>query len=111
MKILFTILIVINLLSASTDMLPPSEASSELAFIATSDYECNYYIELAGQDLLTLANLERNPNSKAIQQAYNSFMYNSTQATTICMDINELAVAEIVDIQNSISYYYYKNYK
>ena len=106
---LLTLLVTFSL--ASTDMLPPNEASSELAFIATSDYECNLYIELAGQDLLTLANIERNPNSKAIQQAYNSFMYHSTQATTICMDINELAVAEIVDIQNSISYYYYKNYK
>ncbi len=96
---------------ASTDMLPPSEASSELAFIATSDYECNLYVELAGTDLLALAQAEKHANSKAIQQAYNSFMYHSTQATTICSYINELAVAEIVDIQNSISYYYYKNYK
>ena len=96
---------------ATTDMLPPSEASNELSFIATSDYQCNLYMELASQDLLTLAAAEKYPNTKAVQQAYNSFMYHSSRATTICIDIDELAVASIQDVQNSVSYYYYKHYK
>ena len=110
MKLLLLSLLA-TLTFAATDMLPPSEASSELAFVSSSDYECNYYIELAGQDLTTLSIAERTPNSKAIQSAFTSFMYHSSQATTICSYINELVVADIVDIQNSISYYYYKHYK
>lgn len=108
---LFLLTLLATFSLASTDMLPPSEASNELAFITTSDYECNYYIELAGQDLLTLATLEQSPKSKAIQQAYNSFMYHSTRATSICMYIDELTASEIIDVQNSISYYYYKHNK
>lgn len=96
---------------ASTDMLPPHEAVNELAFLSTSDFECNLYMELANQDLLTFAKAEQQPNSKAIQQAYNSFMYHSSQATTICNYIDELTVAGIQDVQDSISYYYYKHYK
>jgi hypothetical protein len=96
---------------ASADMLPPSEASSELTFIATSDYECNLYIELAGTDLLALTQAEKQSNPKAIQQAFNSFMQHSSRAITICSYVNELAVSDIVNIQNSISHYYYKHYK
>ena len=110
MKLLLLSLLT-TLTFASTDLLPPSEASNELAFIASSDYECNLYIELAGNDLLTLAKAEQTTNSKAVQSAFNSFMYHSSRATTICSYINELVVADIVDIQNSISYYYYKHYK
>ena len=96
---------------ASTDMLPPAEASKELNFIATSDYECNYYLELAGQDLLTLANFDTSHKPRDVKRLYEAFMDHSTRATEICIEINRLIVDDIINIQNDITYYYNKNYK
>ena len=96
---------------ASTDMLPPSEASKELAYIATDNYECNYFIELAGQDLLTLAAFDSNQPKKDIKKVYDAFMEHSTKATTICVYINKLIVNDITEIQDDITYFYNQNYK
>lgn len=90
--------------AATTDILPPKEASNELAFIATDNYECNYFIELAGQDLLLLA-------SSHSKRDYDAFMEHSTKATTICVYINKLITNDIVNIQNDVTYFYNQNYK
>ena len=96
---------------ASTDMLPPSEASKELAYIATDNYECNYYLELAGQDLLSLANYDTSHKPIKVKKLYQAFMDHSTKAREICIHINKLVVDDIIEIQDDITYFYNQNYK
>ena len=108
---LFLLTLLASLSLASTDVYPPKEAYNEFVFIATSDYHCNLYIELAGQNLEAMADAESILDTKQLKEALNQFMYNSSKAISICVYIDEQTTAEIVEIQNSISYYYYKNYK
>lgn len=96
---------------ASTDMLPPQEASKELAYIATENYECNYYLELAGQDLLHLANYDTLHKPAQVTKLYQAFMNHSTRAREVCMYINQLVADDISEIQNDITYFYNQNYR
>ena len=96
---------------ASTDMLPPSEASKELAYIATDDYECNYYLELAGQDLLLLAKYDTSHKPVKVTKLYKAFMDHSTRAREVCIHINQLVADDISEIQDNITYFYNQNYK
>ena len=110
MKLLLLALLA-SLSLASTDVYPPKEAYNEFTFIATSDYQCNLYIELAGQNLEAMADAESTLNTKQLKASFHQFMNNSSKAIDVCAYIDEQTTADIVEIQNSISYYYYKNYK
>ena len=96
---------------ASTDILPPQEASKELAYIATDNYECNYYLELAGQDILLLAKYDTSHKPVQVTKLYKAFMENSNKAREVCIHINKLVVDDIIEIQDDITYFYNKNYK
>ena len=108
---LFLLTLLATFSLASTDVYPPKEAYNEYAFIATSDYSCNLYIELAGQNLEALADAESTSNIKQLRASFNQFMTNSSKAIEVCSYIDEQTTADIVEIQNGVSYYYYKNYK
>ena len=108
---LFLLALLVSLSLASTDVYPPEEAYNEFTFIATSDYQCNLYIELAGQNLEAMAEAESTLNIKQLKVLFNQFMHNSSKAIDVCAYIDTQATADIVEIQNSISYYYYKKYK
>ena len=96
---------------ASTDMLPPQEASKELTYIATDNYECNYYLELAGQDLLHLANYDTSHKPAQVTKLYQAFMDHSAKAREVCIHINQLVADDISEIQDDITYFYNQNYK
>lgn len=108
---LFLLTLLASLSLASTDVYPPKEAYNELTFIATSDYQCNLYMELAGQNLKALANAESTSNTKQLKVSFNQFMSNSTKAIDVCSYIDKQTTADIIAIKNSVFYYYYKNYK
>ena len=108
---LFLLTLLATFSLASTDVYPPKEAYNEFVFIATSDYSCNLYIELSGQNLEALADAESNSNIKQLRAAFKQFMSNSTKAIEVCSYIDEQTTADIIEIQNSVAYYYYKNYK
>lgn len=110
MKLLLIILLA-TLTLASTDVLPPHEAHNEFVYIATSDYQCNLYIELTGQNLEALTIAEANHNAAQLRVAFNAFMQNSAKAIDVCSYIDAQTTSDITDIQNGISYYYYKHYK
>lgn len=84
------------------------ESSKELNYIATSSFECNYYLELAGQDLLSLANYNESTKPRKL---YETFIDHSTKAAEVCAYINQLIVDDIIEIQNDITYFYNQNYK
>ena len=100
------------LLTLSTTFLLAStnlhESSKELNYIATSDFECNYYLELAGQDLLSLSNYNKSTKPSSL---YESFMNHSTKAKELCININRLVVEDITEIQDDITDFYNQNYK
>ena len=93
---------------AAADMLPLKESSKELNYITTSDFECNYYLELAGQDLLSLSNYNKSTKPSNL---YESFMNHSTKAKELCISINKLIVEDITEIQDDITDFYNQNYK
>ena len=85
--------------------------AEDILFMQSSSFECNLYIEKAGQYLLLMNEAEQSSNLSALANSYLLFLDNSNQAIAICKEINQTVTNDLIDIQSNIEIYYKLTYK
>lgn len=99
-----------NLFSGSTDKFTdvetPKMYSQEAFYLSSESYECNYYIELAGNNLYDMDVYEKASNNNKVKKEYNLFIKHSSQAIEICKDVNKSIVQDMMEIQEGVITYY-----
>ena len=118
MKLLFIYAFVALLSTASfalpndnmTDIQSPSEYKKEVFDIATSDYECNLFIEKTGNNLYSMAMAEERNDKKTISSEFYIFLKNSNTAIEYCKYYSESVVSDLMEIQEGVIFYYNKEY-
>ena len=94
-----------------TDIQDLKTNADDILFMQSSSFECNLYIEKAGQYLLLMNEAEQSSNLSALANSYILFLDNSNQAIAICRDVNPAVANDIIDIQSNIEIYYKLTYK
>lgn len=97
--------------SNSTDIQDLKTNADDILFMQSSSFECNLYIEKAGQYLLLMNEAEQSSNLSALSNNYILFLDNSNQAIAICKEINQAVTNDLIDIQSNIEIYYKLTYK
>ena len=93
-----------------TDIQSPSEYKKEVFDIATSDYECNLFIEKTGNNLYSMAMAEERNDKKTISSEFYIFLKNSNTAIEYCKYYSESVVSDLMEIQEGVIFYYNKEY-
>ena len=94
-----------------TDIQDLKTNADDILFLQSSNFECNLYIENAGQYILLMNKAEKAHNLSAIANNYVLFLDQSNKAIAICRDINPAVANDIIDIQSNIEIYYKLTYK
>ena len=94
-----------------TDIQDLKTNADDILFMQSSSFECNLYIEKAGQYLLLMNEAEQSNNLSALANNYILFLDNSNQAIAICKKINETVTNDLIDVQSNIEIYYKLTYK
>lgn len=94
-----------------TDIQDLKTNADDILFLQSSSFECNLYIEKAGQYLLLINEAEQSNNLSALANSYLLFLDQSNKAIAICRDINPAVANDIIDIQSNIEIYYKLTYK
>ena len=94
-----------------TDIQDLKTNADDILFLKSSNFECNLYIENAGQYILLMNKAEKSHNLSAIANNYVLFLDQSNKAIAICRDINPAVANDIIDIQSNIEIYYKLTYK
>lgn len=97
--------------SNSTDIQDLKTNADDILFMQSSSFECNLYIEKAGQYLLLMNEAEQSSNLSAVSNNYLLFLDHSNQAIAICKEINQTVANELIDVQSNIEIYYKLTYK
>lgn len=97
--------------SNSTDIQDLKTNADDILFMQSSSFECNLYIEKAGQYLLLMNEAEQSSNLSALSNNYLLFLDHSNQAIAICKEINQTVANDLIDIQSNIEIYYKLTYK
>ena len=97
--------------SNSTDIQDLKTNADDILFMQSSSFECNLYIEKAGQYLLLMNEAEQSSNLSALSTNYILFLDNSNRAIAICKEINQTVTNDLIDIQSNIEIYYKLTYK
>ena len=97
--------------SNSTDIQDLKTNADDILFMQSSSFECNLYIEKAGQYLLLMNEAEQSSNLSALSNNYLLFLDNSNQAIAICKEINQAVTNDLIDVQSNIEIYYKLTYK
>ena len=97
--------------SNSTDIQDLKTNADDILFMQSSNFECNLYIEKAGQFLLLMSQAEESHNLSAVANNYVLFLDQSNQAVAICKEINPTVANNIMDVQSNIAIYYKLTYK
>jgi len=106
MKTLLTLLLLVVTLSATHI----KQTASNLNYVATSDYQCNLYLEYATNSLYQMAKAEESKNIMYISIHFNNYQTNVELAINYCNQINEKVTEEILDIHSKVTSYYLRNY-
>lgn len=93
-----------------TDIQSPNEYKKEVFDIATSDYECNLFIEKTGNNLYSMAMAEERNDKKTISSEFYIFLKNSNTAIEYCKYYSEGVVSDLLEIQEGVIFYYNKEY-
>lgn len=93
-----------------TDIQSPNEYKKEVFDIATSDYECNLFIEKTGNNLYSMAMAEERNDKKTISSEFYIFLKNSNTAIEYCKYYSESVVSDLMEIQEGVTFYYNKEY-
>lgn len=93
-----------------TDIQTPKMYSEEARFLVSESYDCNYYIELAGQNLYNMDMYEKIADTKKIKVNYNLFIENSSRAIEECNYVNQEIVQDMMQIQLDVEVYYKGKY-
>ena len=94
-----------------TDIQDLKTNADDILFLQSSNFECNLYIENAGQYILLMNKAEKAHNISALANNYVLFLDQSNQAIAICKDVNPAVANDIIDIQSNIEMYYKLTYK
>ena len=94
-----------------TDIQDLKTNADDILFLQSSSFECNLYIEKAGQYLLLMDKAEQSSNLLALSNNYLLFLDNSNRAIAICKEINETVTNDLIDVQSNIEIYYKLTYK
>lgn len=94
-----------------TDIQDLKTNAEDILFMQSSSFECNLYIEKAGQYLLLMNEAEQSSNLSALANSYLLFLDNSNQAIAICKEINQTVTNDLIDVQSNIKLYYKLTYK
>ena len=94
-----------------TDIQDLKTNADDILFMQSSSFECNLYIEKAGQYLLLMDKAEQSSNLLALSNNYLLFLDSSNQAIAICKEINEAVTNDLIDVQSNIEIYYKLTYK
>ena len=94
-----------------TDIQDLKTNADDILFMQSSSFECNLYIEKAGQYLLLMNEAEQSNNLSALANNYLLFLDNSNQAIAICKEINQTVTNDLIDVQSNIEIYYKLTYK
>ena len=94
-----------------TDIQDLKTNADDILFLQSSSFECNLYIEKAGQYLLLMDKAEQSSNLSALANSYLLFLDNSNQAIAICKEINQTVTNDLIDVQSNIELYYKLTYK
>ena len=97
--------------SNSTDIQDLKTNADDILFLQSSNFECNLYIENAGQYILLMNKAEKAHNLSALANNYVLFLDQSNRAIAICKDVNHAVANDIIDIQSNIEMYYKLTYK
>ena len=97
--------------SNSTDIQDLKTNADDILFMQSSSFECNLYIEKAGQYILLMNEAEQSSNLLALSNNYLLFLDNSNRAIAICIDVNPAVANDIIDVQSNIEIYYKLTYK
>ncbi len=89
-----------------TDIQDLRTNADEILFMQSSSFECNLYIEKAGQYLLLMNKAEQSSNLSALSNNYILFLDNSNRAIAICKEINQTVTNDLIDVQSNIEIYY-----
>jgi hypothetical protein len=94
-----------------TDIQDLKTNADDILFLQSSNFECNLYIERAGQYLLLMNQAEQTHNTSSMANNYVLFLDQSNRAIAICKDISSAVANDIIDIQSNIEIYYKLTYK
>ena len=97
--------------SNSTDIQDLKTNADDILFMQSSSFECNLYIEKAGQYLLLMNEAEQSSNLSALSNNYILFLDNSNRAIAICKEVNTAVTNDLIDVQSNIEIYYKLTYK
>ena len=111
MKLLLLLTLSLFTFANSTDVQNAKTNADDILFLQSSSFECNFYIEKAGQFLLLMSQAERSHNLSAVANNYVLFLDQSNRAVAICKEINPVVANEIIDVQSNIAMYYKLTYK
>ena len=94
-----------------TDVQNPKTNADDVLFLSSSSFECNLYIEKAGQALLNMANAEEQHNLSAVSASFILFLDESNRAIAICRDISTSVANDLVEVQTNTRMYYKLAYR
>jgi rRNA pseudouridine-1189 N-methylase Emg1 (Nep1/Mra1 family) len=94
-----------------TDIETPNNYKKEVYGLATSDFECNLYIEKSGSNLLKMSEAELKNDIKTVSSEFFVFLKNSNNAIEFCKYISDSVVSDMINIQEGVTAYYNEKFK
>ncbi len=94
-----------------TDIQDLKTNADDILFMQSSSFECNLYIEKAGQYLLLMNEAEQSSNLSTLSNNYILFLDNSNRAIASCKEINQTVTNDLIDVQSNVDIYYKLTYK
>ena len=116
MKYLIALTLLLSVLNAKpndtmTDIESPDQYRKDVQSMATSDYQCNLYIEKTGASLYIMSQAEQNKDKKTVSSEFLVFVKNSNYAMEYCQYISTDIVQDMADIQEGVITYYNEEFK
>lgn len=115
MKLILSILtayaLTLSLLNAKpndnmTDIEDPRSYAKEMFSTQTPDFKCNYYADMAGENLWNMAEAEDTRNNKLVSLEFSNFQRNAESAIEACKYVDEQLTREMIVIVEGVNYYY-----
>ena len=115
MKLILSILtayaLTLSLLNAKpnddmTDIEDPRTYAKEMFLTQTPDFKCNYYADMAGENLWNMAEAEDTRNNKLVSLEFSNFQRNAQLAIDTCRYVDEQLTREMIVIVEGVNYYY-----
>lgn len=116
MKYLIALSLLLSILNAKpndnmTDIESPDQYRKDVQSMATSDFQCNLYIEKTGANLYVMSQAEQINDKKTISSEFLLFVKNSNYAMEYCQYLSTDVVQDMAEIQEGVITYYNEEFK